>query len=262
MSIRRVGGLVFLGAALGLGGCGSSDSDDTTGASGSADGGAGGGATGAGASGGSGGTGGAAGMGGVGGGGGAGGSGCTVMDDFERSQLGPNWTVYNGNPHIVGNSDFGADQGLNIATWTADAFSADQYAQGQLSSPLDTTNSMVFVRRRISDLQRYGFVWVDNTYPPCQALDPGWASGSGGVLLKRDGGVGAPTLACAQMAMVVGGDVLRIEAQGTSLRGYVNGQLVIQTTDSEIPSGEPGFAMAPPGNNDQVGFESFEAGCL
>ena len=189
-------------------------------------------------------------------------SGCVfVLDDFERAELGPDWTVHNGTPHIVGGSDFGGDPGVTIATWTAEPGPDDQYAEGVLSDPLDTTNSMIFVRRRSRDLQRYGYVWVGSSYADCEALDPSWGSGPGGMILKLDGGPDAPALACTQRAMVVGGDVLRVEVQGNTLRGYVNGEPFGEATDDTLTSGEPGIAMAPPEAN-QVGFESFEVGCV
>lgn len=188
-------------------------------------------------------------------------AGDPASDDFERPTLGNQWTIYNGNPHIVGSSDFGADPGLNIATWTANTFSADQFSECELSNPLDTTQIQVFVRRT-SGAQRYGFVWVDNTYPEC---GPAWSNTVGGVILKLDGAFGAPTLTCVERPVVVAGDVLRIEARGEFLTGFVNGEQTIQTTDRTLTQpGEPGIAMAPFAGtgNDRVGCERWGGGSL
>ena len=185
-----------------------------------------------------------------------------AVDDFERAagSLGPNWTVYNGSPGIF-NGSFGAGSvGLNLATWSASSFDADQYAEILLTDPLETTQVQVFCRRRVSDRARYGFVWVSDQYQACISQIPTWP---GGFILKLDGLVGAPTLSCVgDSDPPVGGDVLRIECESDQIRGHHNGVLKVQTADTSLSqAGEPGIAMAPRAPN-RVGVEMFKAGSL
>ena len=86
-----------------------------------------------------------------------------VFDDFERVTLGNNWTVYSGDVGIINNSDIGINsktKRLGIVAWNTTLFSVDQFSQAVIS--LDKEPGIlqqVFVRRRISDGQRYGFHW-------------------------------------------------------------------------------------------------------
>ncbi|MEV4755664.1 pectate lyase [Micromonospora sp. NPDC049559] len=71
------------------------------------------------------------------------------------------------------------------------------------------------------------------------------ATGAGGVqLLKRAGG--EPVVLASAAGGVVTGNwaTLRLDAVGTSLRGYVNGALVVQATDASYPAGRAGLAAS------------------
>ena len=159
-----------------------------------------------------------------------------VTDDFERSALGSNWAVYNGAVGIVNNSDMGVLSvsgnllGLGIAAWGASTFSADQFSEGVISTDVDAQAALqVFVRRRASDSQRYGFHW--------NPFGPRWE-------LKRDGGPGAPVLATAAGTPPAPGDAIRIEVRGTAIRGFRNGTLILAVEDGELTqAGQPGMAM-------------------
>jgi pectate lyase len=70
-------------------------------------------------------------------------------------------------------------------------------------------------------------------------------TGSGGVqIVKRAGG--SPVVLASGVAAVVTGSwhTVRLEAAGTSLRGYVNGSLVVTATDSTFAAGRAGVATA------------------
>ena len=160
----------------------------------------------------------------------------TAADDFERSELGQNWIVYNGSVGIVNRSDIGMlgmsgnILGLGIVAWNAATFSADQFSEGVVSAGIDPQVAMqVFVRRRTSDGQRYAFHW--------NPFDGRWE-------IKRDGGVGAPVLAIMAGTPLTPGDLIRIEVRGTALRGYRNGPLILTAADSVLAgAGQPGMAL-------------------
>ena len=159
-----------------------------------------------------------------------------VDDDFDRSVLGQNWIVYNGAVGIVNSRAIGVlgvsgdSLGLGIVAWNASSFSADQFSEGVISADGDPrAASQVFVRRRTSDRQRYGFHW---------------SPFAGRWELKRDGGVNAPVLAAAMGPPVAPGDRIRIEARGTAIRGYRNGVLILTAEDSVLAeAGQLGMVL-------------------
>lgn len=155
-----------------------------------------------------------------------------AADDFERQALGANWVVHNGHVGIVDGralgvlSKRGEMLGLGIVTWNA-RFSADQFSEAVIAPGIDAEALyQVFVRRRVSDRQRYGFHWYRE-----------WQ-------LKRDGGYGAPVLTTAPSARPAPGDTIRIEVVGSVIRGLHNGVEVIRATDSVLTEpGQPGVAL-------------------
>jgi hypothetical protein len=160
-----------------------------------------------------------------------------IEDDFERASLGSSWTVYAGNPGVVSSSDLGvlsntggALLGLAILGHTEQTFQADQFSEITLSQDLHPALLMqVFVRRRTSDNQRYGFHWQDSP--------DRW-------ILKLDGGSPGIELVTLPGTRPQPGDIMRIEVSGSTLRGFLNGQQILQATDSNLPdTGVPGVAM-------------------
>jgi hypothetical protein len=160
-----------------------------------------------------------------------------VFDDFERDTLGNNWTIYNGDVGIVNLSDIGVItktgpmNGLGIVAWNATIFSADQFSEGVITVDVDS-NALyqVFVRRRTTDNQRYGFHW--------NPVNGGqWE-------LKRDGGPGAPVLDFVSATKPLPGDTMMIEVLDSVLKGFHNGVEVISATDSVLTNpGQPGMAL-------------------
>ena len=85
-----------------------------------------------------------------------------AADDFERHLLGPNWTLLLGSQAgIVNSRALGvANTNWCFVVWTASAFRADQFSEATIASDIDPNMlTQVFVRRRTSDLARYGFHW-------------------------------------------------------------------------------------------------------
>lgn len=150
-----------------------------------------------------------------------------AFDDFERHLLGPDWSQL-GAPGagIVGMSDLGSPSGsLCVAGWVATSFAADAFCEAERSSDIPASMlTQVFVRRRASDLARYGFHWNG---------DPGNARWE----IKYDG---VPTAQTRILARLDGpgpqpGDRLRIEIRGDDpvvIQGFHNGILVVSGTDA------------------------------
>ncbi len=152
-----------------------------------------------------------------------------AVDDFERHLLGPNWTLLGGSQAgIVNNRALGVpNTNWCFAAWTASAFGADQFSEATIAPDIDPNMlTQVFVRRRASDLARYGFHWNG---------DPGRSQWE----IKYDG---VPTAQTRVLASLAGpgpapGDVLRIEVEGTDpvvIRGYHNSRLELTASDAAL----------------------------
>ncbi len=181
-------------------------------------------------------------------GGSTGGMGDTRTDDFERPELGPNWRIVFPTPpndtqvQIVDDSDLGmgpGPQGFFLVNWIGSTFQPDQYCEATISP--DVTDGwiyQVYVRWRESDAARYGFGYNG---------DPGQDT-FGQWIFKYDGVPSPQTRIIASTPAATPpapGDVLRLEVEGYTLRGYHNGNLVLEATDtdpSRIDAGEVGLA--------------------
>lgn len=169
-------------------------------------------------------------------------------DDFERASLGSAWTIVfpqtppNDQVRIIGGSDLGmgpGPEGFFLVSYTARTFSADQF--GEATIPTDVAANwihQVYVRWRATDRARYGFGYNS---------DPGQAS-FGNWYFKYDGVPSAQTRVFATAAATATpqpGDRIRVEIVGYTLKGYFNGTLVLEATDtdaSKIANGVPGLA--------------------
>lgn len=158
-------------------------------------------------------------------------SGTTVFsDNFERSTLGTNWSVVFGSAGIVNNSDLGFQSvsPAGIVSWTGSTLSADQFSEGLISSnKVKNMLTQVSVRRRSSDGARYAFHYNEGP----NVVAPGWE-------IKYDGVPTAQTRILATNRTPPApkpGDRLRLEVRNSnpvSLKGYLNGVLVLSATDS------------------------------
>lgn len=170
-----------------------------------------------------------------------------ASDDFERATLGENWRVVyppgnNGQVGIIDHSDLGMKPGrlgFFLVNWQADTFAADQFCEATL--PDNATPGwayMVYVRWRARDAARYGFAYNSD---PRHSTFGSW-------IFKYDGVPTAQTriIASTPASVIPGpGDTIRVEVEGFTLRGYLNGKLVLQATDTDptrIAAGEIGLA--------------------
>jgi hypothetical protein len=160
-----------------------------------------------------------------------------AVDDFQAAQLGGGWRVYNGAAGVVNGelgiaTQSGGMLGLGLVAWQGGTFAADQFSEA-LIAPDKATDALlqVFVRRRTSDSQRYGFHWNPD-------FGGRWE-------LKRDGGQPGIVLATLSAPRGPGpGDVLRIEVDGSQLRGLYNGAVALTAVDTDlVEPGQPGMAL-------------------
>ncbi len=163
-------------------------------------------------------------------------SAATVSDNFDRADggLGSNWTTVPGTaaPGIVSDSlRAGTAGALNSAYWSASTFGADQFAQASL--PNSSGNQYgPGIAVRLSGTKGY-FLWYGNS--------PGTVS-----LWRMDGSSSSSWTQLAQSAPLTvspSSDVWMIQAVGSTISGYQNGNLVVQATDTHITSGSPGVWM-------------------
>ena len=160
-------------------------------------------------------------------------SATTVSDNFNRADggLGGNWTTVAGTsaPKIVSNVlRAGTAGALNSAYWSASTFGADQFAQASLPGSSGTQYGPG-IAVRLSSTKGY-FLWYGNS--------PGTVS-----LWRMDGASSPSWTQLAQSApltMSPSSDVWMIQAVGSTISGYHNGNLVVQATDTHYTSGSPG----------------------
>lgn len=155
-----------------------------------------------------------------------------ATDDFNRANgsIGSNWTdtVDEGATPSISSNQVVSDGGDAGAFWNANAFTADQY--GQITITENSGNFCgIILRANASD------------YVIFQQL------GASEVAIYWRNGGAFDNIALASYA-VQDGDVLRGEAEGTTFRLYVNGDLKCSGTNASAPStGAVGFIVSGTG---------------
>lgn len=161
-------------------------------------------------------------------------------DDFNRTNLGPNWGVRYGSPGIVDATDVGILSGaFCFIGYTAQDFESDQFSAGSISPRINPRmEKQVFVRRRGADGARYGFHYNIEAARWELKYD-GVPTSSVRILASRD-----------DRPAPAPGDVLRVNVVGFAISGYLNDALVLTASDDcspqKIVSGVPGLAFRPP----------------
>jgi hypothetical protein len=159
-----------------------------------------------------------------------------AADDFNRADsasLGANWTADStlSTAGISGNqmTAYGPDYALSW--WSADTFSNDQYAQATITGTGGDTGVAV----RVSGDNGYIAYWA--------------GSGSTGLfILRRDAGAYVTLATLASQSLV--GQVLRIEATGTTITVKKNGTAVLTATDATYATGSAGIYATTGGTLD------------
>lgn len=190
-------------------------------------------------------------------------SATTLSDDFERATLGTNWKSVAYPSGIINNSDLGLFSGIfGIVYWShVIGMPSDQFSQGEISAglPSDVFSRGVFVRRNATSKARYQLHFDFNGTDADPT--PQWQ-------LKYDGVPDAHTRLLAVSytpGVPQAGDLIRIEAQGSKIRGYLNGQLILSAMDGVLTGGSPGLSFTTAGipiSQPEPAFESWQGGSL
>lgn len=176
--------------------------------------------------------------------------------------------LLSGNVHVQEDNrvedDFAAmspaDELQDEANWTGAGFDGDDgvkanaSGQIQMQSPSGGYGVVLYSGAAFTD-DHFAEAAIDQTSPGIGEIGPiVRASASGGYVfvlypdsglsfLYRFNGTGLTLLASASVA-TPGGSIARLEARNSTLRCYVNGALVITTTDTTFTTGDPGVFAA------------------
>lgn len=160
-----------------------------------------------------------------------------ASDDFNRADglLGANWTtgVDGNDPEIVGNEVVGPGGFIDHeAFYSASAFNNNQYSQAVINAIAG--NSYMGVMCRASTTDHVVAQNVDHFL----GVGIFWYNGGAFTEIAGDSD-----------GFLVPGDVLRLEAEGTTFRFYVNGVLRLSGTNASAPaSGRPGILVSNTGD--------------
>lgn len=168
-----------------------------------------------------------------------------ASDNFNRADgaLGANWTTLGSGHTIVSNQADGATGANRFDVWAAACNTNDNWSQIAFgAAPVGT---MAAAARVVDASNFYSLAYVQSTTT---------------LGLRRTVGGSATTLTSTVTALS-SGQVLRIEVQGTALRGYVDGVLVLSTTDATFATGKRvGFRTTSPPS--AVKYDNWSGGDL
>lgn len=165
------------------------------------------------------------------------------FDKADSAGWGPDqtWTTDTGSPSTISNRGACASNGNHYMRVAASGIGADQYVQLEQigSGRLQAANA------RVTDANNWYQVQNNNAGPDKLAIR------------KRVGGT--ISLLATGTTTLVSGDVLRIEVEGQTIRGYINGNLeVTVATDTAHASGDVGAYV----NRGAHPIDNWEAGDL
>lgn len=166
-----------------------------------------------------------------------------LKDSFEDG-VANGWTTSGGSWSVAADSALG-NQGLRQGSTTAGAFSA---AVPGFSGGTDYS---IRARVKVNAFGLNGSVQLFTRYTDAANFYYLLANGSQVQLKKRFQGATA-TLQIVPFTIASGAwNVLKLQADGTRIQGWVNGSLVIDVSDPDLVSGQPRLA----GNNVDVKFD-------
>ena len=150
-----------------------------------------------------------------------------VSDNFNRANgpLGANWTPAFGAMVIVSDAYAGNAAGQDSASyWNASTFTADQYSQAVLTLNDNISQAGVLVRGSLNN----GYYCIASANQYIQIIK----------LVSSSRIV----IASTNTYIWHSGDVMRLDAYGSTLRCLINGAAKLTATDSAISTGQPGIA--------------------
>lgn len=165
-----------------------------------------------------------------------------ASDNFNRADgpIGANWTTYAAaGLQIASNLVEATTTGRNGAFWNANAFNADQYSEITIAGTAGA----------IAPTVRCSTAGGENGY---EAYFSG-TFGSAGTMFFQRSVAGAVTNVSNVAATISVGDVVRIQAVGTTITIYKNGVIILTAQDTNLTSGSPGiFTQSNPITNAQA----------
>lgn len=182
-----------------------------------------------------------------------------ASDTFNRgdsSTLGSNWSVYytcgpGSSALIIGNMAAASTSGpFNTVGnfWSASTFNNDQYSKATLTQNLPSGEGTVFTlmvrsgnafcNPGVTQNTSYGG-GVDRVDFGLQTDPPYYR------IWKKVNNTATNLVVSSQAAAM--GDVVELDAKGTSLKLIVNGLSILNATDTDISSGYPGIQLRSPG---------------
>jgi hypothetical protein len=136
--------------------------------------------------------------------------------------IGANWTVTTGGINVASNT-FQGTSSTNNAFWSVNPFAADQFAEAAVTA-LNAGTDFIGPSARVSA----GGNWYS-----CVE--------SNASMIFQKNVAGSTTNVVTQTVTGAVGDVLRIEVQGSTVKCFQNGALIITQTDTSLTSGSPGM---------------------
>lgn len=170
-------------------------------------------------------------------------------DNFNRADggVGANWTGTLNNHAVISNQVAANAENFCLSFWNADAFPDDQYSQYQITQGPGSAYHGVTVRHA-SGTDAYYLLTI------------GGAAAAG--IYRIDDG----TFTAIQTGITTAftnGDVIRLEAEGATLRAYENGaQVGTDQTDATYTAGAAGIGLSFITGGAPVRGDDWEGGAL
>lgn len=167
-------------------------------------------------------------------------------DNFNRADgaVGANYTTVAGTPLVTSNT-YGGSTANNSCYYNGDTPNADCYAQAKFNLPSGGSEVLAIGVRL--DTASFNGYYVQYQF------------GGGTQIIRID--AGAPTTLATLASDPTTGQVVRLEAQGSTLRVYYNGSLIGSTTDGTYSTANRTFLVQT--NSGQAGsLDDFETGNL
>jgi hypothetical protein len=167
-----------------------------------------------------------------------------VSDNFNRADggLGANWhgetpdsVMEIVSQQAVGNSSSSPNSGF----WSADSFTDDQFSEATITVHPASSKWVGVTVRAASDGTEYLLIAFNN------GGTDSW------LLFKRAGAGSFAQIGSTVVTPIVVSQVMRLEAEGTTITAKIDGAPIITQTDSDIAGGAPGISnsgVADPAN--------------
>lgn len=186
----------------------------------------------------------------------------TFTDDFNRADagsLGANWVEWTSGHIISGNKALPESNAACASFSATDLDSDDHYAEYTLTGnpPASPFFGPIVRAANIgTSATNTGAYYV---------LMVSGASANAVSIRRKAASSSTVTLIASGTQAVVGGDVLRLEAEGSTIRAKVNGVVVCSVTDTVVPAGQRRvgiYSDMPNSGPGTLGYDNFSAADL